>query len=200
MSDRTQFSEAISTIAKSHLFRAIAFIWFYRETGEHQDRTAAELANDLHEEDFAKPRVPRLHAELTNDKRTVKGARPKSFKLNLSYVAGLDKIFGDLVKQRRKTVTDSVLPVEWFTETSKHFAELVRQINGSYDAGFYDGCAVLMRRLMECLLIETYVRKSRSDEIKVDGNFRPLDWLWASGTSGKSAMIVPLLARFRVAR
>lgn len=186
MSERSNLAEAIAPTAKTHFARAIAFLWFYRHSGEYLDRTAAELAKDLQNEDFPKPRVSRLHLELANSRYTVKGSRVKSFKINRAYAAELDKRYSSLVNAKRAIATESILPSEWVADTRKNLEKLAYQINGSYYAGFYDGCAVLMRRLMETLIIETYVHKSRSDEIKTDGNFRPLDWLISKAINDSS--------------
>jgi len=44
-----------------------------------------------------------------------------------------------------------------------------RQINGAYAAGWYDACAVMMRRLLETVIIEAFEKKGLDESIK-DGN------------------------------
>jgi hypothetical protein len=51
------------------------------------------------------------------------------------------------------------------------------QINGSYQYGFYDGSAALLRRLVETLLIDLYLEKGRLDELKANGELMMLDGL-----------------------
>ena len=53
--------------------------------------------------------------------------------------------------------------------------KMVHQINGSFDSGFYDCCAVLCRRLMESLLVEIYISQKRHHEIQNDGTFYKLE-------------------------
>ncbi len=43
---------------------------------------------------------------------------------------------------------------------------MVFQINGCYEKGWYDGCAVMMRRLMETLIIECFEEHRIADKIK----------------------------------
>lgn len=185
MISRSQFAEKISTRVKQQTDRAVAFLWYYRKTGAHEDRTAGELARDLNEEDFPKPNPSRLNIHLGNTQYTVRGKRPKSYKISLLYLAELDALYGDLIDHIEVPTTDSILPTEWFDGTRGYLQNLVRQINGGYDVEFYDSCAVMMRRLMETLLIEVYDNHKKADEIKEDGNFIPLERLIGKATSEK---------------
>ncbi|HVY87206.1 MAG TPA: hypothetical protein VG943_18885 [Caulobacterales bacterium] len=65
--------------------------------------------------------------------------------------------------------TDSVVPRSLFVGTRGYIEKVVRQINASYDAGLYDCCAVMCRRLLETLIIEVYERAGRASDIKKDG-------------------------------
>ena len=75
-------------------------------------------------------------------------------------------------------LSDSVLPLELFSNTRGYIEKVVSQINGSYDSGFYDCCAVMCRRLGETLIIEAYENQGRALEIKgADDNFLMLNGL-----------------------
>ena len=80
---------------------------------------------------------------------------------------------------KKVEVQNSVIPNEWVAATRAYLEKLVYQINGCYDYGFYDACAVLSRRLMESLIIEIYVQDGRHHEIQKDGIFLPLEKLIA---------------------
>ena len=54
---------------------------------------------------------------------------------------------------------------------------IVNQINGSYDYGFYDACAVMIRRLMESLIIEIFFTQNKVSEIKSNNVIISLDKL-----------------------
>jgi hypothetical protein len=183
---RKQFSEQIAKRVGRHIDRAVAFLWFYRRIGPHEERAAGELARDLAEEDFPKPNTTRLNAELANTRYTVRGKRPRSFKISLAYLEELDGLYGDLVEHIEVPSTDSILPNEWFIGRRGYLENLVRQINGCYDVEFYDSCAVMMRRLMETLLIEVYENHKKADAIKENGNFFPLERLIGKAISEKS--------------
>lgn len=175
MISRKIFSERISDLAPRHIDRAIAFLWFYRQNGEHGDRTAKELAQDLHDEDFAKPRVSRLHHQLAASKSTTRGGRPKSFKVDISRAKELDKKFRATIGAVPAPQSDSIIPAEMLKGTRGYLEKLVWQINGCFDAGFYDSSAVMMRRLMETLLIDIFVQNKIADEIKDASGFLQLE-------------------------
>lgn len=53
---------------------------------------------------------------------------------------------------------------------TRHYLErIVHQINGAYENGWYDASAVMIRRLVETLIIETFERNELAAKIK-DGN------------------------------
>lgn len=50
--------------------------------------------------------------------------------------------------------------------TRGYLESLVHQINGSYEHGWYDACAVMIRRLTETLIIEAFEAHSLAAKIK----------------------------------
>ena len=52
--------------------------------------------------------------------------------------------------------TQQVLPHAMVSGTRGYLEKIVFQINGCYETGWFDGCAVMMRRLLEVLLIECF--------------------------------------------
>ena len=59
-----------------------------------------------------------------------------------------------------------ILPSAMFSQTRGYIKKVVNQINGCYENGWYDACAVMMRRLIETLIIESYEHYCISDKIK----------------------------------
>lgn len=51
-----------------------------------------------------------------------------------------------------------------------YIVTIANQINGAYANGWYDACAVMIRRFIETLLIETYEKHGVSRKIKLPGN------------------------------
>lgn len=74
--------------------------------------------------------------------------------------------------------TQRVLPLSVVRGTRGYFETLTHQLNGSYEHGWYDACAVMMRRLIESLIIEVFEARGLADTIQTDsGDFLPLEKL-----------------------
>ncbi|HET8702182.1 MAG TPA: DUF4145 domain-containing protein, partial [Nitrococcus sp.] len=50
--------------------------------------------------------------------------------------------------------------------TRGYIERVVHQINGAYANGWYDACAVMIRRLVETLVIESFEKHGIADKIK----------------------------------
>lgn len=50
--------------------------------------------------------------------------------------------------------------------TRGYIERIANQVNGSYENGWYDACAVMVRRLLETLLIESFEHHGIADRIK----------------------------------
>lgn len=177
MKTRSEFARDLAALDISHTERAVAFLWFYRATQQFEERTAAELAADLHEEGFPRPNVTRLNDDLTRNRHTTRGRRPRSFQLDLRRLDALDERYKDILDTRMVVVSGAIVPPEWVSNTRLYLERIVHQINGCYDYGFYDGCATMCRRLMESLIIEIYISRGRHQEIQANRVFLPLERL-----------------------
>ena len=177
MSARREFARKLADLNLSHVGRAVSLLWYYRQTQEFDERTASELANDLHDEGFPKPNITRLRQGLLRSRFTVRGQRKGSFQVDVRRLSELDAKYGDFLKITRVNVSDLIIPSEWVDGTRTYLERLAHQINGCYEYGFYDACAVLCRRLMESLIIEKYISEKRHHEIQNNGVFFTLDQL-----------------------
>ena len=66
----------------------------------------------------------------------------------------------------------SVVPISLIKGTRGYIERVSHQVNGCYDNGWYDACAVMMRRLLETLIIETFEFHNIANKIKTgNGDF-----------------------------
>lgn len=179
MKDRGEFLRALTPLGLTHAARSIALLWYYRQTQEFEERTAADLASDLQDEGFPKPHVTRLNDDLRRSRFVVRGRRPRTFQLDARRLNELDERYMDVLSVRRVEVGEPVLPREWVAGTRVYLEKLFHQINGTYEYGFYDACATLCRRLIESLLVEIYIHEKRHHEVQFNGVFLGLDRLIA---------------------
>ncbi|MBU0574426.1 MAG: hypothetical protein KKH83_08130, partial [Candidatus Margulisbacteria bacterium] len=142
MDDRERFAKKISSLGLTRVQQALALLWFYRNNQFFEERTASELATDLHDLGFGRPNVTTLHRELAKSRMTVKGKRKKTFQVHMKSVNELDKEYSSLLSTRAVEISPSVIPFDFVQGTRPYLEQIVRQINGAYDYGWYDCCSV----------------------------------------------------------
>jgi len=88
----------------------------------------------------------------------------------------LDAKFDKVKGVKQPDISFEVLSVDDHSGGRKYLVSIITQINGTYSYGFYDATAVLMRRLMESLLIEAFIKNGLDVKIlDADNNFLPLN-------------------------
>lgn len=65
-----------------------------------------------------------------------------------------------------KSKTEMVISSSIFKNTRGYIEKVVTQINGAYEQGWYDCCAVMIRRLLETLIVEAYEKYGIANNIK----------------------------------
>jgi hypothetical protein len=77
--------------------------------------------------------------------------------------------------------SQQVLPLDVVEKTRGYIEQISLQFNGCYEHGWYDACAVMMRKLIEILIIACYENVKHEEEIKGAGG----DFLMLSGLVDK---------------
>lgn len=173
----------------SHSDRAVALLWWGETVGGRTSMSAAEIAQEMEDASYPKQNVSRLKKQLTRDRRTTK-SKGDTFRIRADRLRIVEEQFGAHLHVRPIRPSDSVVPRELFDGTRGYLEKVVAQLNGSYDAGFYDCCAVMCRRLLETLVIEMYEHLGRSAELKgPDGQFRTFAGLLSHLESDTSVSI-----------
>jgi hypothetical protein len=68
--------------------------------------------------------------------------------------------------------TQQVILTSLVRGTRGYIERTANQINGTYEQGWYDACAVMLRRLIETLIIEAFEHYNIADKIKnTNGDF-----------------------------
>ena len=65
-----------------------------------------------------------------------------------------------------RAATQSVIPMVLVRGTRGYIERVANQINGAYENGWYDACAVMIRRLLETLVIEAFEHRGIAQKIK----------------------------------
>ena len=65
-----------------------------------------------------------------------------------------------------RSASQRVIPSSIVRGTRGYIERVANQANGAYDNGWYDACAVMIRRLLETLIIEVFEHNSIAGRIK----------------------------------
>jgi hypothetical protein len=173
VADPLTFLKSIDhSLTKAH-DRALALLWF---VGQSSDKgiTATEICRSIEAVGHPGQNVTRMAKSLAQDKKRVSRVPgSEAWRLHPRAIADLDKLYVDkLGAKKAAKSTDTILPRELFNNNRSYIEKVVYQINASYDAGLFDCCAVMCRRLLETLIIETYEAAKSEDQIRnKDGHF-----------------------------
>lgn len=69
-----------------------------------------------------------------------------------------------------ETVTAELFPIEIVKGTRGYVEKIAEQANGCYEKGWYDACAVMVRRLIEILIIDSFDAKGELSDIREAGH------------------------------
>jgi hypothetical protein len=129
--------------------------------------TAADCAKWLDGLHLPKPNTSRLTDNLKKSKDTVKGTKAGYFRLHATYIARMEAAWPHLSEKSQEVLDHgTVLPQALYQNTRGFIESIAKQINRSYEENIFDGCAVLMRRLEEMLLILSYEKLGIANSIK----------------------------------
>ena len=177
MQTAADFLQAIAEREIKTIERAIGLLWWVGRNDPALGMAARAICDELELAGHAKQNITRLHEALSADKRTSKCGK-NGWRLRPGARRALDSEYASISKPRPTPPTDSVLPKDLFTGTRVYIERVVAQMNKSYDVELWDCCAVMCRRLLETLIIETYEKAGRAIAIKgPDGNFMMLSRL-----------------------
>jgi hypothetical protein len=196
-----QFATACGLTSLNETDRACYLAFFYLKTKSLEEFTASLASGWLITYGFSAPNQTRLDTRLKDSRNTIRGK--SGHKLSLTFVRELETRFPALSQKSQEIVDDgTILPEIDYKDTRNYIVSLAKQINVSYEQNVFDGCAVLMRRLVEVLLILSY-RKLQIESAIQDGagNFLMLEAIVANAknnaTLGLSRTSKPFLDTFR---
>lgn len=139
-------------------------------------KSVSEIAGELEAAGHAKINKSRLQKRLNADKRVVKhGQGYRISPRSSTEVTALAKPF---MTDHRPAVLQSKLDPEIFENSRSYVKNVVEQINISYEHSCYDCAAVMIRRLFETLIVDSFENQGALSEIlKPDGNIHQLSVL-----------------------
>ncbi len=80
--------------------------------------------------------------------------------------------YGTVPDEGLPAYSQQVLPKSLFLNTRGYLEKVVNQVNGCYEKGWFDSCAVMIRRLVETLIIECFEKHKLACKVQgADGDF-----------------------------
>jgi hypothetical protein len=173
--DLASFAEGIATLGLTEVGYAIALLWYFDRKEDRPELRPAFLAEAMHDLSLRRRvNVTRLGRQLLANRDVMRGREMGTVKLRVAGKSRLSSQYDEIAGTVVPSGTDShILPAGLFDNTRPSLEALVIQINGAYQHGFYDACAVMCRRLLECLLLLAFESSAKGEVIRdASGEYR----------------------------
>lgn len=152
-----QFSGLANLANKTELEKIEYLAFYFLENKEQAEFTVADMSAILIGLGYAKPNATRLKGKIKKSSAFVNGSKKDLFRLSVKRTAALRIDFPDLSESEEIISDDSLLPEILFKEANRaYLLKVAQQINAAYENNLFDGCALMMRRLLEILLIHCF--------------------------------------------
>jgi hypothetical protein len=170
-----QFAKTSDLSSQPEVDRVCYLAYFYSKTSSVGEFSTTTAAAWLKARGFADVNKTRLADRLRNSEKTMRSG--SGFALALKFIEEMNGRFPELSEKSQAVIDDgTILPEPDYQNTRGYIEKIAKQINAAYEQNIFDGCAVLMRRLVEILLILSYQKLGIDAEIKdSNANYLLLD-------------------------
>lgn len=173
----SKFSELAELHDCTEMEKARRLTFFFTILGEVMEVPLSYITNAMDELHFSKPNSSRLMAAISRSSSFVRAKEGGNVKLHANSLRELRQLFPSLSPQSEEiSLSGCLLTRALYENAPTYIVKLGDQINASFENNIMDGCAVLMRRLLEVLLIQSYEKLKIETEIQdTEGNYKLLD-------------------------
>ncbi len=181
------FAHALLSLKTNETEKAVACMWFETYHNPNRVFTIKEIISALNGVGLITSPIngPRLSEKLKKHKKVTFDRINQVFTLPAVSMKQLNEEFEKLLQVKQVKIVGALIDPALFDGTREYFPKLTREINGSFEYGFFDGAAVLLRRMIESLLIEAFIFQKLEGIIKKpDNSYKMLDDLIGLVKSG----------------
>lgn len=161
--------------AKTEVEKVLAFAYYSAKTMKQDHFSSKDIAQWFVDASLHPPNMSRLVKSLKASRLVVQDKRTGTFRLHARAELQLSEAYGKLLRSEpaeEVVHNDTLLPTSVAANTRGYIEALAAQINAAYEANVFDGCAVLMRRLIEICLIHAFEHSVPTFNIKrPDGQY-----------------------------
>jgi hypothetical protein len=170
-----QFAALCSLDSLPELEKVCHIAFFHLKTAAIEEFSTSDAVSWLVTSGYSNPNKTRLEGNIKSSRNTLRA--PKGFRLTVAYVKSLETKYPTVSAVSQDVIDDgTILPEIDYKDTRGYIESLAKQLNLSYEKNIFDGCAVLMRRLLEIMLILSYKHLHIESEIQNgDGSFMMLE-------------------------
>jgi hypothetical protein len=155
--DIKSFSKLVDLLVQKEIEKVRLLAYYHQKTSGSADFSRSHIGEWFSLLDLPKPNLSRIEKGLSASRDFIKGKTKDSFKLHPVAFDLLQSEIPGIHVESEEVVSDDVILPKPIYEKSRGFIEsLSKQVNASYEFNIFDGCAVLMRRLLEIMLILSY--------------------------------------------
>lgn len=165
------FCSVVKDLRKVHAEKALAILWFHDLTKPDIAMTSGQLTRLLGDHHIGTANTTLLaqairSTKLASESKAGFALKPGSRRVIQDWFPNLDGL------QPMMDHAVGYLPEAVWKNTRGYIEAVCKQLNGCFKAAYYDASAVMLRRLLETLIIESYEFLRRESEIKdSNGNY-----------------------------
>lgn len=170
------FAELADLVEKPELGKVECLAYYLAENKQEPEFRLSDISTILVALGFATPNQSRLKANVKASRSFVKGNEKDLYRLSATRLKQLRQIYPEITESEEIISDDSLLPEILLKETGRHYlTKIAMQVNAAYENNLFDGCALMMRRLLEVLLIHAFEEHKLETEIQdADGSYQNL--------------------------
>lgn len=199
-----QFCQKANVLQKRELEKVRLLAFFSQKTSAKKGFSIEDACGWFKDLSLPMPNRSRLRKRIQQSREFIKDDAFSSFRLHAVEFDALQAEYPRIHIQSEDVISDdTILPVSLYTNTRGFVESPAKQINASYEYNIFDGCAVLMRRLFEVLLILAYENLDIDSEIQdKDKNYFSFEKIIANAVSNRALKITKkskfTLEKFRI--
>jgi hypothetical protein len=189
------FAEQAELVSKTEVEKVLAFAFLAATAEKVAAFSQSDVFRWFDEAGFHRPNWSRLTQRLRSTRMVVPDPQTGALRLHaraLPLLSSKYKSYVHLEPPEVIAISDSILPTVLTVSTRGYLESLAAQVNAAYDANIFDGCAVLMRRLLEICLIHAFEHCGDGALIhRPDGRYRDLSELISDAKMSAALSLSP---------
>jgi hypothetical protein len=165
----SEFSRKYDLVSKTEIEKVAHLAFFYLCLNIKTEFNMLDVKNWFIGLNFSIPNLSRLNKKLKSSSLFIRGEQNNSYKLHAKQILKFETEMNELMIKTFEIESDgSILPESLLNKKKTYIQKFGKQINLSYSDNIFDGCAVLMRHMIEICLIHTYENLGIETQIKAD--------------------------------